>query len=59
MFLGDIGANLLVRRVGTMNLVVLRERYAEYGQTAFRIDRRVDAKIVDAHAGVLLEQAAS
>ncbi len=59
VYLGDIGSNLLVRRVGTTNLVVLKERYAEYGQTAFRIDRRVDAKIVDVNAGVLLEQAAS
>jgi HK97 family phage major capsid protein len=56
---GDLGANLLVRRIVPATLKVLTEPYGANDQIGFRIDRRVDAKIVDPAAARLLQQSAT
>jgi HK97 family phage major capsid protein len=59
VYFGDVASNMLVRRVGSTQVKVLTELYTDSGQVGFRVSRRVDAKIVDPNAGVLLQQAAS
>jgi HK97 family phage major capsid protein len=56
---GDFNANYLVRRVVPPSVKLLTELYAANGQTGFRIDRRVDGKIVDPAAVRLLQQSAT
>jgi HK97 family phage major capsid protein len=56
---GDIRANYLVRRVVPPNVKLLNELYAGNGQVGFRIDRRVDGKIIDPAAAKVLVQSAT
>jgi HK97 family phage major capsid protein len=56
---GDVHANMLVRRIVPPLIKVLNDTYAVNGQVGFRIDRRVDAKLVDPAAVRLLQQSAT
>lgn len=59
VYFGDVHANMLVRRIVPPLVKPLTELYALNGQTGFRIDRRVDAKLVDPAAGRLLQNSAT
>ena len=47
---GDL-SKMLVRRVRDFSVLVLRERYAEFGQVGFLGFMRVDSNLLDAGTG--------
>jgi HK97 family phage major capsid protein len=54
---GDFAAGYVIRKVLAMQMLQLRERYAEYGQVGFIAFERADAVVQDANAYKALTQA--